>query len=254
VNITVSLTEKVVVTTGAGSGLGRTFSQSLAAEGAYVVLFGRTRETLEETAAGCPDGSTTIVVGDVTSVADVQRLFAETEAKHGRVDILLTCAGVNPQGPWLNMSHEDWAEAMQVNLVGVELCCRLAIPLMRKNGYGRIVNLGSRAAAAAPAGWSAYATSKAALSALTRMLGLELADDNDILINDLIPGVTKSKMSPTGQDPAAVYPYLKQLLELPAGGPSGLAWFKGEPANIWAPNPAVEQPSLLQKIKRRLAG
>jgi len=246
-----SLTEKVVVTTGAGSGLGRSFSQTLAAEGAYVVLFGRTQQTLEETAAGCPEGSVTVVVGDVTSAADVQRLFAETMTRHGRLDVLLTCAGVNPLGPWLEMSHGEWAEAMQVNLLAVELCCREAIPLMRNTGHGRIVNLGSRAASAAPAGWSAYATSKAALSVFTRMLGQELADDHDILINDLIPGVTKSNMSPSGQDPADVYPFLKQLLELPAGGPSGLAWFKGESANIWAPNPNVSPPSLVQKIKRR---
>lgn len=249
-----SLTEKVVVTTGAGSGLGRSFSQSLAAEGAYVVLFGRTRETLEETAAGCPEGSAMIVTGDVTSMADVERLFSAAEERFGRLDILLNCAGVNPQGAWLEISHDAWAEAIRVNLLGTELCCRLAVPLMRKGGYGRIVNLGSRAASAAPVGWSAYSTSKAALSALTRMLGQELAAENDILINDLIPGITKSKMSPTGQDPADVYPFLKQLLELPAEGPNGLAWFKGQPANIWAPNPAVQKLSLLQKVKRRLAG
>jgi NAD(P)-dependent dehydrogenase (short-subunit alcohol dehydrogenase family) len=249
-----SLTEKVVVTTGAGSGLGRSFSQALAADGACVVLFGRTRESLEETAAGCPDGSATVVVGDVTSAADVTRLFAETIARHSRIDVLLTCAGVNPQGPWLDISHAEWAEAMQVNVLAVERCCREAIPVMRRTGHGRIVNLGSRTASQAPAGWSAYATSKAALSALTRMLGLELADDSDILINDLIPGITKSKMSPSGQDPADVYPYLKQLLELPAGGPSGLAWFKGQPVNIWAPNPKSAPPSLLRKIRRRLLG
>jgi len=250
----VSLTEKVAVITGAGSGLGRSFAQALAADGAYVVLFGRTRETLEETAAGCPQGTATVVAGDVTSGADVERLFAETDALHGRLDMLLTCAGVNPHGPWLEMSHDAWAAAINVNLLAVERCCRRAIPLMRKNGHGRIVNLGSRAAAAAPAGWSAYSTSKAGLSAFTRMLGLELAGDSDILVNDLIPGITRSKMSPSGQDPADVYPYLRQLLDLPAGGGSGLAWFKGSPVDIWAPNDNAPAPSLLRKLKRRLLG
>lgn len=249
-----SLTEKVVVTTGGGSGLGRSFAQALAADGAYVVLFGRTRETLEETAAACPQGSATVITGDVKSRDDVERLFAETEALHGRLDVLLNCAGVNPQGPWLDISHENWIDAINVNLIGVELCCRLAVPLMRRNAHGRIVNLGSRAASAAPAGWSAYSTSKAGLSTLTRMLALELADDENILINDLIPGITKSKMSPSGQDPADVYPYLRQLLELPAGGPSGLAWFKGAPVNIWESSQSNRKPSFLGKLKRRLLG
>lgn len=250
-----SLTGKVVVATGAGSGLGRSFSQALAAEGAHVVLFGRTRATLEETAAGCPEGSATVVAGDATDAADLQRLFNVTMEAHGRVDVLLTCAGVNPRGGWLDITHEQWAEAMQVNLLAVEQSCRLVIPLMRKTGYGRIINLGSRAAVSAPVGWSAYATSKAALSALTRMLGLELANDADILINDLIPGITKSEMSPEGQDPVDVYPFLKQLIELPAGGASGCAWFKGKRVNIWAPDSkATTQVSLVRRIKRKLLG
>jgi len=247
------LQDKVAIVTGAGSGLGRSFAQALTADGAYVVLAGRTKETLEETAAMCAADRSQVVVTDTTVPADVHNLVEQTVRSKGHLDFLLTCAGVNPQGEWPAISHEEWATAIQVNLLGVELCCREAMPVMRKNNFGRIVNLGSRTASAAPAGWSAYAVSKAALSALTRMLALEIDAAEDIQINDLIPGITRSKMSPGGQDPAEVYPYLRQLLQQPAGSPHGLAWQKGRPVNIWLPPQQNKpKPGLLRRIKRRL--
>lgn len=244
-----SLTEKVVVVTGAGSGIGRAISEGAAIDGAKVVGFGRSQDALEQTQRLCPDGFMSWVAGDVSSSEDVERLFGETLQRHGRVDILFNCAGVNPVGKFNELTQDAWVGAIETNLIGVALCCRAALRSMIETGHGRIITLGSRAAADAPPGWSAYSVSKAAVATLTRALAREFDAERypDILINDLIPGITRTKMNDAGQDPKDVYPYARQLATLPAGGPRGQAFFRGQAIDIW------EQPprSWFQKLLGR---
>ncbi|MGI9316666.1 MAG: SDR family NAD(P)-dependent oxidoreductase [bacterium] len=244
-----SIKNKVAVITGAGGGLGQSFAKLLSQEGVLTILCGRTLASLEETATMCLPGSTILIVGDVTNRGDMEKLFSQAYQTAGRIDILINCAGLQHPGFWLEQTAEEWCEVVRVNLFGVELCCRLAIPYMRKNGYGRIINIGSRTAMEAPVGLSAYATSKAGLFALTRMLGLETEADTNILINDLIPGVTMSQMSSFGQNPDDVYPYLRELINLPDGGKSGKSFYKGQIVDLWK----REETTFIRKLLRRLS-
>ena len=105
---------------------------------------------------------------------------------------------------------------------------RYAIPVMREQNFGRIINVVSRSPEAAAKGMSAYGASKAALWAATRHVANEVSDV-DILINGMIPGITKSGMMPEGQDPSKVYPSAHMLATLPTGGPNGkVFWDKKE--------------------------
>jgi len=117
---------------------------------------------------------------------------------------------------------DEFEQVIRVNLLGPYYGMKAAIPVMRAQGFGRIINLVSRAAEAATKGLSAYGSSKAALYSLTRHAASETRkDEADILINGLIPGITKSGMMAEGQDPALVYPSARMLALLPKGGPTG---------------------------------
>jgi NAD(P)-dependent dehydrogenase (short-subunit alcohol dehydrogenase family) len=150
---------------------------------------------------------------------------------------------------FMELSQDAWAEAIHTNLLGVALCCRAALLSMLQAGHGRIVTLSSRVAAEAVPGHSAYSVSKAAAMALTQGIAAEIDRNRfpDILINDLIPGMTRSKMNPAGQDPHDVYPFARQLVTLPPGGPSGQVFFQGRPIDIWS-----RRESFMQKIRKRL--
>ncbi|MCZ7686889.1 MAG: SDR family NAD(P)-dependent oxidoreductase [Sandaracinaceae bacterium] len=136
---------KVVVVTGAGSGLGRGIASGFCSDGAMVVGFGRTRGTLEETARRCGEGRMHLVVGDVSREEDVERLFRAAEERYGRVDILVNNAAVYPKVGFLESSVAEWARVMEMNVVGVARCCHRALPGMLERGYGRIINVGSLA-------------------------------------------------------------------------------------------------------------
>jgi len=117
-----------------------------------------------------------------------------------------------------------------VHLFGALYGLRAALPVMRRQGRGRIINTVSRGAEAQAGGWSAYGSAKAALFALTRIAAAE-ATDADILINGMIPGPTRSGMmkGPNLQEPEAVYPGALWLATLPPGGPSGEVFWNRKP-------------------------
>ena len=89
------------------------------------------------------EGRVHYVVGDVSVAADVERLFAEAEQRHGKVDILINNAAVYPKVLFLESDMDDWAKALEINVVGMARCCHHALPGMLERGYGRILNLGS---------------------------------------------------------------------------------------------------------------
>ncbi len=247
----------IVIVTGAGSGIGRAICKGFAADGYRVVGFGRNEAPLKETQQACPDGTMEYVLGDVCREEDIKQLFAHCLDAHGKVDVLITSAGVNPMGNFTEVSHAQWSTALEVNVIGVALCMREALAHMLKAGHGRIVNMGSRMGSNPVPGWSAYATSKAASAILTQSIALDIDPGKypDVLVNDLIPGMTKTKMNDHGQEPEEVYPFVRQLVEMPAGSPTGTAFFKGSYTSIWEPQPGAapqRSPSLLRRIVRKL--
>ena len=212
---------KTVIVTGAGSGIGRALFLGFAADGANVVGFGRNETTLARTCELTPSTNTSIVVGDVTSEDDVDRLFGAAVDRYGQVDVLINNAAVYPKKEFLVQTHSEWKEVIDINVVGVALCCRRALHEMLSAGFGRIVNLGSFAWRSPRPDSSAYAVSKSALSTLTRALAAGIDRDRDILINELVPGPVKTSMSSRGKEPEEVYQHVKYVAGLPTGGPTG---------------------------------
>jgi NAD(P)-dependent dehydrogenase (short-subunit alcohol dehydrogenase family) len=166
--------ERIVVVTGAGSGIGRAVSRALVDAGYTVVLAGRRREALEETAEG--DARAIVVPTDVTDEDSVAKLFATAAEKFGRVDLLFNNAGKDAPGlPIDELSLAQWNEVVAVNLTGAFLCARAAFRQMKAQAPqgGRIINNGSIAAQVPRPRSAPYAASKHAITGLTKSLGLE---------------------------------------------------------------------------------
>jgi len=165
---------RVVVVTGAGSGIGREAAHALHAAGFRLVLAGRTEASLRETAEGC-DGAV-VVPADVTDPAAVEALFARALEAFGRVDVLFNNAGTfGPSARVDEIGDEDWDAVVAVNLSGCFRCARAAFRVMRDQDPpgGRIINNGS-ISAQVPRPWSApYAATKHALTGLTKAIALD---------------------------------------------------------------------------------
>jgi NAD(P)-dependent dehydrogenase (short-subunit alcohol dehydrogenase family) len=161
-----------VLITGAAGGIGRAAAERFLSQGDTVVLTDVAVDALARTATelGGLDG----VVGDVTVVADCERLVAQTVEHHGRLDVLVNCAGIWVEGPTAEMTEDEFDRTMDVNLKGTFFMCRYAIPHLERSG-GCIVNLSSDAGLIGSAGAAIYCASKGGVSLLTRALGLELA-------------------------------------------------------------------------------
>jgi NAD(P)-dependent dehydrogenase (short-subunit alcohol dehydrogenase family) len=219
---------KTVVVTGAGSGIGRAIAIGFCSDGANVVGIGRTRADLEDTARLCGAGKMQFVAGDVARAEDVERLFAEAVRLHGKVDILVNNAALYPKVAFLETTHEEWSRVIQTNVLGMALCCRVALPGMLERGFGRILNLGSFAWQGPIPNSSAYSASKGAVRPFTRALATEIDRGRypDVLINELIPGIARTRMSESGADPRDVYPHARFVASLPRNGPTGQTFLR----------------------------
>jgi 3-oxoacyl-[acyl-carrier protein] reductase len=135
---------KVALVTGGSKGIGKAVARGLAEEGAKVAICARTKSELETAAAEL--GKTTggeifAVAGDLTREADVQKIVEATVGRFGRIDILVNNAGAAPGGLLLELSEEDWQQALQLKFMGYVRCMKAVIPHMLKQGGGRIVNI-----------------------------------------------------------------------------------------------------------------
>ena len=171
-------TEKVAVITGAGSGIGRAVAIALFDAGFDVVLAGRRKSALEETAGGCTtrQGRVLAVPTDVADEAQVAHLFEATEKTFGRVDVLFNNAGLSAPAVTIDeLPIEKWRAVVDVNLTGAFFCAQAAFRLMRRQTPmgGRIINNGS-ISAAVPRPFSApYTATKHAITGLTKSLSLD---------------------------------------------------------------------------------
>ncbi|MFQ6171459.1 SDR family NAD(P)-dependent oxidoreductase [Oryzobacter sp. R7] len=167
------------VVTGGMSGLGAACAERLADEGLDVVRLDVT-----------PDADEVV---DVSDEAAVQAAVARV----GRVDVLVNSAGVvGPNAPLVDVSTSDWERTFAVNVTGTFLMCRTVVPAMVEAGWGRVVNLASMAGKDGNPGLSAYSASKAAVIALTKSLGKELATSG-VLVNAVTPAVFETPMNAT---------------------------------------------------------
>ncbi len=188
------LEERIALVTGAGAGIGRAIVERFAGEGARMIASDRDRKSLEALAADLPDAVT--VAADVTSLDDVKALFEEAGERFGRLDILVNNAGVGSRTDFRNLSDEDWAEVMDVNLLGTVRCMREGLDLLKASGDASIVNMGSIMEMRHVRQLSAYAASKAAIAALTRSVAVEYAPFG-IRVNAVSPGYVETAMTRT---------------------------------------------------------
>lgn len=227
------LTEMTVLITGAASGIGHALSLGFLEDGARVMVIDRQEEGLKP----LEDKGALIKVVDVSDPIQVEGMVDETVRETGRFDVLINNAGVGNLVPFTEYSPGQFEEIIKINLFGPYYGMRAAIPIMREQGFGRIINLLSRGAEGNRPGMASYGSSKAGLFALTRYGAGETRDgDSDILINGLIPGITKTGMMPQGQDPSAVYPTARMLALLPAGGPSGRVFWNEKEYFLFDPD------------------
>ena len=190
------LKDKVAVVTGAGSGIGRAIAVLFAMEGAEVVAADLTKEGGSETVELIKEkgGYAVYVKADVSSARDVRKMIKTAVNKYGKLDILVNNAGIEGKtASTADCSEEDWDQVLEVNLKGVFLGCKYAIPEMLRNGGGAIVNMSSIAGLVGFPNAPAYCASKAGIMALTRVTALEYATKN-IRANCICPGIIKTPM------------------------------------------------------------
>lgn len=179
------LAGRVAIVTGGATGIGKAIAARLAQDGAKVVVADLQRSE---------HGSLNLQV-DVSNEADVARMAAETAKAFGRIDILVNNAAVFSSlelRAFENIPVDEFRKVMEVNIMGVWLCCRACAPHMRRAGFGRIINLASGAPIKGVPLFLHYISSKGAVIAMTRGLARELGKDG-ITVNSLAPGFTLSE-------------------------------------------------------------
>jgi NAD(P)-dependent dehydrogenase (short-subunit alcohol dehydrogenase family) len=189
------LQDRIAVVTGASSGIGRRTAEVLAAQGALVAVFARSRGPLEEMATAFPD-RVLFVEGDVAEPAAVDRLFDAVEQRFGDCDILINCAGMVGPKPLVETSVDEWDQLLNVNLRSMFLTCRRAVPPMMARRRGTIVNVASISGVPGVQkfpGFVSYCASKAGVIGLTEALAAELKDYG-IRVNCVSPGSVDTAM------------------------------------------------------------
>ncbi len=187
---------KVALVTGASRGIGRAIAIALAREGANLVLAARSVNGLKETEAAIVDGGSVaeVVPTDVTSEQQIEALFAGTMERFGRLDILVNNAGIFDNGPIDQLSTETWDRVIATNLRAAFLCTRAAFRIMKQQGVGRIINIGSISAQRVRLHNAPYSCAKFGLVGLTQTTALE-GREFGITCGCLHPGVTGDQTS-----------------------------------------------------------
>ena len=185
---------KVAIITGGSEGIGKAAAASMAAEGADVVVAARRADVLEAAASeirAVSEHRVLAIPTDVMEPDQVQSLIDQTIEEFGRVDILVNNAGTSAGGPFLGVTDEEWQHDLDLKLYGAIRASRLAVPIMREQGGGRIINVTNLGAKAPGAASVPTSVSRAAGVALTKAMSKEFAADN-ILVNTVCIGLIKS--------------------------------------------------------------
>lgn len=201
---------RTAIITGGASGLGLETAKRIIAEGGRVVLWDINPDTLNDAKKAA--GADAAFVLDVSDHSSVAAAAAASRKALGRVDILVTCAGITgATAPVVDFPIDSWRRVLEVNTTGLFFCCREVIPFMLENRYGRIVNIASVAGKEGNPGASAYSASKAAVITFTRSLGKELATSG-VLVNSITPATFESAM--LAQMPQSQIDYMKSRIPM----------------------------------------
>jgi 2-keto-3-deoxy-L-fuconate dehydrogenase len=186
---------RTAIVTGAGSGIGRASAVLFAKEGACVALVDRDGGGLQETlkAVEGTKGEASVHVGDVGDAEFAQTTVDGTVARRGRLDVLMTAAGISCGGTVVTTDPADWDAVFRTNVGGTWLWSRAAVPEMQRKGRGSIITLASQLAIAGGRNNSAYIAAKGAIVSLTRTMALDFAMDG-IRVNAIAPGAIDTPM------------------------------------------------------------
>ena len=216
---------KVVIVTGAGSGIGAATARRFAREGARVVLVGRRREALEVVAHHCgaaAEGQTLCHAADVADQGAVEAMVAATVSCFGRIDVLVNNAGIAPVGPFAETPIDDWRRVMAIDVDGVLFCCRAALPHLLET-RGCIVNTSSVSGLGGDWNMSFYNAAKGAVTNLTRALALELGE-RGVRVNAVNPSFTITDMTKDMEQDSALMERFKERIPLgPPAQPDDIA-------------------------------
>jgi NADP-dependent 3-hydroxy acid dehydrogenase YdfG len=198
--MTTGIKDKVVVITGASSGLGEATARHLAQHGAKLVLGARRLDRLQALARELSLGDEAIVRMDVTNRAEVDSLVKRAIEVHGRVDVMLNNAGLMPQAPLEKLDVADWGRMIDVNLKGVLYGIAAALPHMQRQKSGHFINVSSVAGHKVGPGFAVYAATKHAVRALSEGLRQEVKPYN-IRTTVISPGAVATELPNSVTDP-----------------------------------------------------
>lgn len=219
------LANKTAIITGAGTGIGRAIAIALACDGANIVLTGRRKEKLEETAQAA-GGSPLVVPADVSQPAQISHVIEQAAQRFGGIQVLVNNAGLLYPGTAEQITEAQWDETFNVNVRGLWLFSRAVLPYLRKSNGGSIINIASVLGINGAHLRAAYAASKGAVVLLTKCMAIDHGPEH-IRVNAICPGFVETELSEASikksRDPEAA---LKQRVAL---HPSGRV---GQPADI----------------------
>ena len=203
-----SVDGRVVIVTGSGQGIGRSYAHYLARAGAIAVIAERdarrAKAVADEIAAS--GGRALAIETDVADGKQVKEMVSQTFGELGRVDALINNAAIHTaleRRPFYDIPDDEWAAVMNVNINGYFHCAKAVVPAMREAGYGRIVNISSAAVWLGLPNYLHYVTTKAAIVGMTNSMSRELGEFG-ITVNAILPGQILTEVENPGQTQAAI--------------------------------------------------